>query len=74
MRTTSYTKRDKVSWARTIWFAQGVHRFAFIMWLTVKNRLSTWDKMRSWGREQNCTLCGTGTRTNTRTFFEVGSP
>lgn len=37
----------KVPWSKTVWFCQGVPRYAFITWLAIKNRLSTGDRMRA---------------------------
>lgn len=34
-------KRSNVFWSKGIWFPQGVPRFSFIVWLAVRNRLST---------------------------------
>lgn len=37
---------------KVIWFSLGVPRFAFIIWLAVNNKLSTGDRMNSWGQVQ----------------------
>ncbi|XP_013624341.1 PREDICTED: uncharacterized protein LOC106330421 [Brassica oleracea var. oleracea] len=45
-------RRPVVFWSKSVWFTQGVPRFSFIVWLAVKNRLSTGDRMRAWGIQQ----------------------
>lgn len=52
------SKKCEVVWSRSVWFAQGIPRCAFIVWLAVQNRLSTGDRMRTWGFQQACVLCG----------------
>ncbi|XP_056843253.1 uncharacterized protein LOC130495769 [Raphanus sativus] len=51
-------KKPKVDWCRVVWFSQNIPRYAFITWLAIQNRLSTGDRMRSWGITQGCGLCG----------------
>ena len=52
-----------------VWFAQAVPRFSFILWLAIKNRLSTGDRMRVWGLQQECLLCGEKDETRYHLFF-----
>ncbi|XP_018473746.2 uncharacterized protein LOC108844960 [Raphanus sativus] len=61
--------RKETVWSKVVWFAQGIPRFSFITWLAVKNRLSTGDRMRSWGMIQCCTLCGEINETRDHLFF-----
>lgn len=56
-------------WSKVIWFSQGIPRFSFIAWLSVQNRLSTGDRMRVWGVEQPCLLCGERDETRNHLFF-----
>lgn len=49
--------------------SQAVPRFSFITWLAVKNRLSTGDRMRIWGVQQECLLCGEKNKTGDHLFF-----
>ncbi|KAJ9546283.1 hypothetical protein OSB04_018826 [Centaurea solstitialis] len=37
-------------WANLVWFSQGVPRHAFILWLAIKERLRTMDRLLSWKR------------------------
>ena len=62
-------KKPVVFWRKVVWFPQGVPRFSFILWLAVKNRLSTGDRMRVWGIQQGCVLCGERDETRDHLFF-----
>ncbi|XP_013628130.1 PREDICTED: uncharacterized protein LOC106334389 [Brassica oleracea var. oleracea] len=62
-------RRPVVFWSKSIWFTQGVPRFSFIVWLAVKNRLSTGDRIRAWGIQQGCVLCGERDETRDHIFF-----
>ncbi|XP_056850861.1 uncharacterized protein LOC130500145 [Raphanus sativus] len=62
-------KKDRVHWSKVVWFAQGVPRQAFITWLAMKDRLSTGRRMRQWGVEQGCELCGERDETREHLFF-----
>ena len=62
-------KKATVPWSRAVWFTQGVPRYTFIVWLAVKNRLSTGDRMRAWGIQQSCVLCGERDETRDHVFF-----
>ncbi|XP_048634095.1 uncharacterized protein LOC125608177 [Brassica napus] len=61
--------RPTQEWSKVIWFPQGVPRFSFITWLAVKNRLSTGDRMRTWGHTQGCIFCGEPNETRDHLFF-----
>ena len=62
-------RKPTVFWSKSVWFAQGVPRFSFIVWLAVKNRLATGDRMRVWGLQQGCMLCGELDETCDHVFF-----
>ena len=38
------------SWSRIIWFPQNVPRFAFVAWLSIKDRLATGHRMSDWSQ------------------------
>ncbi|XP_018473790.2 uncharacterized protein LOC108845015 [Raphanus sativus] len=61
--------KASVTWSKTVWFAQGVPRFSFMVWLVVKNRLAIGDRMRAWGLQQSCVLCGERDETRDHLFF-----
>lgn len=65
IRERKYT----VFWSRAVWFPQGVPRFSFIVWLAVRNRLSTGDRMRAWSIQQGCVMCGERDETRDHIFF-----
>ena len=56
-------------WGKVIWFSLGVPRFAFIIWLAVNNKLSTGDRMNSWGQVQGCLSCGESNEIRDHLFF-----
>ena len=62
-------RRSNVDWCKVVWFAQGVPRFSFITWLSIRNRLSTGDRMRTWGIIQVCGFCGERNETRDHLFF-----
>ncbi|XP_050217749.1 uncharacterized protein LOC126668603 [Mercurialis annua] len=61
----------KVSWWRLIWSPGLVPRHSFIVWLAIKKKLRTKDKLRRWGCVGNdiCVLCGEETETIEHLFF-----
>ena len=62
-------RRENVDSCDIIWFTQVVPRFSFIVWLVIKNRLSTGDRMRNWGLQQECLLCGEKNEIRDHLFF-----
>lgn len=66
-------RRETVPWSKVVWFSQGIPRYGFITWLAVKNRLSTGDRMHSWGIQHHCTLCGNLMKQETTCFLLVRS-
>lgn len=62
-------KRAIVFWNKSVWFSQGVPRYSFIVWLAVKDRLSTGVRMRAWGLQQSCVFCGERDETRDHLFF-----
>lgn len=50
---------DVVSWYKHVWFTQCIPSHAFVLWLTVKNRLQTQDRIIKWNPSINnlCALC-----------------
>ena len=62
-------KREIVPWSKVVWFTHGIPRYSFMTWLAVKNMLSTGERMRNWGVNQHCTLCGKPDETRDHLFF-----
>ena len=62
-------RRPTVPWRKVVWFQLRVPRFAFITWIAIRNRLSTGDRMRTWGQVQGCLFCGEPNETKDHLFF-----
>lgn len=60
------------SWTRGVWFSMGTPRFAFIVWLAMKNRLATMDRVSQWSRgvDVTCVLCNNEAETREHLFFK----
>ena len=59
-------------WARGIWFSQANPKFAFMAWLSIRDRMSTLDRASRWsqGLDTTCVLCKNSTETRSHLFFE----
>ena len=44
--------------AQPCWFSQGILRQSFMVWLAIKDRLSTGIRMKLWRIIQGCIFCG----------------
>lgn len=66
--------KSQCSWSRGIWFPQATPKFAFMAWLSIKNRMSTLDRVARWnqGVDKTCVLCKNATETRSHLFFECG--
>lgn len=66
------TPLSRVLWADIVWFKPRIPRWAFIMWLVCWGRLSTKDRILSWGLvvDPICVLCRGGTESHSHLFFE----
>ncbi|CAA7024810.1 unnamed protein product [Microthlaspi erraticum] len=49
-----------ISRHKTVWFTHHIPKHGFLLWLAVRNRLLTRDRLRSWGLlvPADCLLCG----------------
>lgn len=58
-------------WTNVIWFKKNVPRWAFIFWLAFQQRLSTNDRLASWGItvDVTCSLCGLANEYHQHLFF-----
>ena len=45
------SKMKKVGWHRLVWAAFIVPKYAIVAWMIILNRLSTKDRVKSWGLE-----------------------
>ncbi|XP_022040145.1 uncharacterized protein LOC110942657 [Helianthus annuus] len=67
----------EVDWCRLVWFGQCIPRHAFLLWLIMRRKLLTQDKILSWdlSRRKNmnmmcCLLCYANHDSHTHLFFE----
>lgn len=58
-------------WSRIVWFPQNVPRFAFVVWLAIKDSLATGYRLSSWsqGLACGCVFCGEPDETKDHLFF-----
>ncbi|XP_058216740.1 uncharacterized protein LOC131327608 [Rhododendron vialii] len=58
-------------WSSIVWYSKNVPHWAFILWLVVLHRLSTKDRLLSWGMnvEDGCVLCNNGQESHEHLFF-----
>ncbi|XP_022030699.1 uncharacterized protein LOC110931622 [Helianthus annuus] len=74
----SFRHREvEVEWCRIVWFSQCIPRHAFLMWLIMRRKLLTQDKILSWdiSRRKNmnmmcCLLCYANHDSHNHLFFE----
>ncbi|XP_022015023.1 uncharacterized protein LOC110914540 [Helianthus annuus] len=67
----------EVDWSRVVWFPQCIPRHVFLMWLIMRRKLLTQDKILSWdfSRRKNmnmmcCLLCYANHDSHNHLFFE----
>ncbi|GJX28468.1 RNA-directed DNA polymerase, eukaryota, reverse transcriptase zinc-binding domain protein [Tanacetum coccineum] len=65
---------EQVRWSKLVWFSQNIPKHAFILWLTILGRLTTQDKVKSWGSYDLmvCPLCCNGMDLLEHLFFKCG--
>ncbi|XP_022030685.1 uncharacterized protein LOC110931607 [Helianthus annuus] len=70
-------RESEVDWSGIVWFAQCIPRHAFMMWLIMKGKLLTQDKILQWdlSRRKNmnmmcCLLCYENFDSHQHLFFE----
>jgi hypothetical protein len=69
-------KKEVVGWWNLVWFSYAIPKQAFILWLAMHNRLSTGDRLLSWGYTGNiqCVFfVGMQLRVEIISFFPVVS-
>lgn len=61
-----------VPWHSQVWFKEKIPKLAFLFWLTVQNRLTTRDRLRSWNLPvpTSCLLCHSGEESRDHLFFQ----
>ena len=65
-------KRDEVIWWKMVWFPLAIPKHAFIMWLAMKYRLLTGERLLKMGYkgEVQCSFCHSYVETRDHLFFE----
>ena len=61
----------KVIWYDHVWFTQCIPKHAFILWVAIKGRLKTKDRIAKWFtiQDQVCHLCKTDNESHSHLFF-----
>ncbi|XP_050222523.1 uncharacterized protein LOC126672611 [Mercurialis annua] len=61
-----------VSWHKLIWGKDSIPRFNFILWLVMKRKLKTKDRLYNWGvvADNNCIFCSSDTETIDQCFYD----
>ena len=62
-------KGPKVSWAKVVWHCTIMPRQSFILWLSMKERLLTREKMIDQIEDTSCVLCGDPIESVSHLFF-----
>ncbi|GJZ76828.1 putative RNA-directed DNA polymerase [Tanacetum coccineum] len=65
---------EKVEWADVVWFSNCIPRHAFVLWLVIKKKLKTQDRLSSWdvngALASCCSLCESQLDSHEHLFFE----
>ena len=61
----------KVLWYDYVWFSQYIPRHTFILWVAIKGRLKTKDRIAKWFNihDQLCHLCKSENESHNHLFF-----
>lgn len=64
--------RSTCVWHKAVWFSQHTPKQAFIMWIALKERLQTTDRIQQWNRSinTNCVLCNEECESCGHLFFD----
>lgn len=59
-------------WSKMVWFKHATPKFSFILWMAMKERLTTGERMSRWGGNVDtaCVFCQDPFETLARLFFE----
>lgn len=63
--------RSDCSWSNGVWFNQYTPKYSFLVWVAIRNRLQTCDRMQLWNNGINtlCVLCQEQQETCQHLFF-----
>lgn len=61
----------KVPWMKVVWFSQCIPRHSFVLWMAVKGKLLTQDKVAKWKPNEvmRCSLCNQCSDSHNHLFF-----
>lgn len=64
-------RKQKVNWWNIVWFPQAILKQAFILWLVILNRLTTGERLVTWGfqGDTQCLFCKNGMESCDYLFF-----
>lgn len=64
-------REDKVTWHQLVWSSPMIPRCSFILWLVLKQRLPTKDRLLKWGiiSTDSCCFCNSATESLEHLFF-----
>ncbi|XP_024964019.1 uncharacterized protein LOC112504316 [Cynara cardunculus var. scolymus] len=67
-----YMHSELVPWSKLVWFSQGVPRHAFVLWLAIKEKLRTMDRLAYWNMVDDsiCVLCHDGIESHNHLFVD----
>ncbi|XP_018480096.1 uncharacterized protein LOC108851183 [Raphanus sativus] len=62
----------QVPWHNEVWFSGGIPKHMFLVWLMVRNRCPTRDRILSWGiqTDPQCLFCNTENESIAHCFFD----
>ncbi|GJT53331.1 RNA-directed DNA polymerase, eukaryota, reverse transcriptase zinc-binding domain protein [Tanacetum coccineum] len=63
--------RPTFPWYKVVWFSQNIPRHSFILWLAIKKKLKTQDRLSIWSGLNNlrCSLCNKTQDNHNHLFF-----
>jgi hypothetical protein len=66
------TDCPKVLWYKHVWFSQCIPRHAFVIWMAMRGRLKTKDRISKWFNVTSvlCSLCNNDDETHGHLFFQ----
>ena len=61
----------RCEWSKGIWFTQSTPKYSFLVWVALRERLQTCDRMQMWNIAVNpvCVLCDEANETCSHLFF-----
>ncbi|XP_048634909.1 uncharacterized protein LOC125608532 [Brassica napus] len=73
-KTWLYMRQEQpvCTWNKRVWFSRSTPKYSFMLWVAVKNRLQTCDRMKKWNTSINgvCVLCQEEEETCPHLFFK----